>query len=386
MGERFSISPHSRLLTPSAPGMTEVVDALRDGASLRASQSTPDDPIRRCHTDRPALFCETSGSSGAAKVIRRHPESWRRSFEVNREAFGLGTGDRYACFGHLGHSLTLYAVLEALHLGADIACLTGLLPKRQVTAVQEMAITVLYATPSQLQLLVRGAEAASLDALPGVRRVFCGGGKLDPALRQALDRLLPEAEVREFFGASETSFITISDATTPPGSVGRAYPGVQLRIEGDETGTGEIWVRSPYLFETYDQGGSEYTRWDGNWLSIGEMGRLDDSGRLFLRGRRQRMVTVADRNVFPEEIEQVIGARGDVTACAALPEPDPLRGHRIHCFVEGTAPERELRLACRDRLGPQAVPHRFTFLERLPLLPAGKPDLQALHALTGARE
>lgn len=386
MDERFSLSPDSRLLTPSAPGMEAVVAALRDGASLRASQSSPEDPIRRCDTDRPALFCETSGSSGAAKVIRRSPESWRMSFEVNCEAFALGPDDRYACFGHLGHSLTLYAVLEALHLGADIACLTGLLPKRQIIAVQEMAITVLYATPSQLQLLRRGAEAAGIDALPRVRRVFCGGGKLDPALRQALARLVPEAEVREFFGASETSFITISDAATPPGSVGRAYPGVDLRIEGDETGTGEIWVRSPYLFEGYAEGGSDYTRWDGPWLSIGEMGRLDDSGQLFLRGRKQRMVTVADRNVFPEEIEQVIGARGDVAACAAIPEPDPLRGHRIHCFIQGTAPEPDLRRTCRDRLGPHAVPHRFTYLDRLPLLPAGKPDLQALHALAGVQK
>lgn len=386
MGERFSISPQSRLLTPSAPGMAAVVAALRDGASLRATQSTPDDPVRRCDIDRPALFCETSGSSGAAKVVRRHPESWRRSFEVNREGFALGPKDRYACFGHLGHSLTLYAVLEALHLGADIACLAGFLPKRQIIAVQDMAISVLYATPSQLHLLTRGAEAAGIAALPGVRRVFCGGGKLDAALRQALDRLLPGAEVREFFGASETSFITIGDATTPPGSVGRAYPGVQLRIAGDKTGTGEIWVRSPYLFEAYAEGGSDFTRWDGAWLSIGEMGRLDDSGHLFLHGRRQRMVTVADRSVFPEEIEQVIGARDDVTACAAIPEPDALRGHRIHCFVEGTASEWELRRICRERLGSHAVPHRFTFLEHLPLLPAGKPDIQALHAMSGAAE
>ncbi|TNF17488.1 MAG: acyl--CoA ligase [Rhodobacteraceae bacterium] len=382
MDERFSISPRSRFLTPGAPGLGALVAALRAGASIRASQATQADPITRCDTPRPALFCETSGSSGAAKVIRRRPASWRRSFEVNRGIFALGPGERYGCFGHLGHSLTLYAVLEALHLGADIACLAGRGPKRQVDALREMAVTVLYATPSQLQLLARGAEAAGIEALPGIRRVFCGGGTLDAALRQRLARLFPDAELREFFGASETSFITISDAKTPPGSVGRAYPGVALRIAGGEPG--EIWVRSPYLFEGYDRGGSDDTRWDGDWLSIGEIGQMDARGNLFLRGRKGRMVTVADRNVFPEEIERLIGARADVVACAVLAEPDPLRGHRLHCFVEGTAPERALRLACRAGIGPEAVPHRFTYLARLPLLPAGKPDLQALQARIGA--
>ena len=382
MDESFSLSPQSRLLTPSTPGLPVLLEGLRSGASLRASQATPEAPITLEPGDPPALYCETSGSSGAAKVIRRHPQSWQRSFAVNRDTFGVGAGDRYACFGHLGHSLTLYAVLEALHVGADIATLVGQLPTRQASAVQRLEITVLYATPSQLQLLLSGAEKAGIAALPSVRRVFSGGGKLDPALRAAVARLCPAAELREFFGASETSFITISDTDTPPGSVGRAYPGVDLRIDGEDPG--EIWVRSPYLFDGYAQGSSPQTRRDGAWLSIGEVGQLDAAGNLFLRGRLSRMVTVADRNVFPDEIEQVILAHPDVTACAILPEADPRRGHRLICFVQGSAAEADLRRNCRETLGPGAAPHRFTYLAALPLLPAGKPDLVALRALAEA--
>lgn len=374
MQESFVISPQSALLTPEARGLAALVQALRHGGALHLSQAAG--PLAM--DGPPMLFCETSGSSGAPKVIRRRPESWQRSFEVTAGLFGLGPAARYACFGDLGHSLTLYALLEAFHLGADVAALAGMRPRAQAQYLATARISVIYATPTQLRLLLRGAEAAGIAEFPALRHIFCGGGALDSVLQGQLRARFETADLRVFFGASETSFITMSEAGTPAGSVGRAYPGVDLRIDAPAGETGEIWVASPYLFDGYASGAAADTRRAGRWLSIGEMGRLDPAGHLFLRGRKSRMVTVADHNVFPEEIEAVVAQVPGVSACAVVPRLDAARGHRMVCFLQGPAEETALRAACRAALPPQAVPQRFIRIDALPLLPAGKPDLAAL--------
>ncbi|WP_319826159.1 fatty acid--CoA ligase family protein [Thalassovita sp.] len=386
----FHVSEDSRLLTPLASGLSRLVDLLRAGQSFLARQSVGEPILGR--SDQPQVFfCESSGSTGGAKTVRRRPESWIRSFDLNARCFGLGASDTYATFGNLGHSLTLFASLEALHQGADLLSLHGMLPKTQARQIAAARVSVLYATPTQLRLLVGGAQSAEVRELAAVRRVFAGGGKLDGQLRAQLAQLCPRAEIREFFGASETSFVTISEADTPEGSVGRAYPGVTIRIgDGAAAGqTGEIWVASPYLFDGYASGKAAETRRDGDFLSIGEMGCLDAAGNLFLRGRVSRMVTVADVNVFPEEIERAVMQMPEVSLCAVLALPDSSRGHRIACFIQarddgGLA--ARIRQHCRKVLGASSVPRRIEFMSELPMLPAGKPDLQMLQRMLEAAQ
>jgi long-chain acyl-CoA synthetase len=118
------------------------------------------------------------------------------------------------------------------------------------------------------------------------------------------------------------------------------------------------------------------------------MGYLDEAGNLFLKGRMNRMITVADQNVFPEEIEQVVNQMDGVENCAVVAVPDPLRGNGIVCFVttslDGFRSEA-LRTQCRTALNPSAIPKEFIVLDEMPLLPAGKPDLPKLRALLDKR-
>src|SRR5690606_13443955 len=119
---------------------------------------------------------------------------------------------------------------------------------------------------------------------------------------------------------SETSFITIADAGTPKGSVGRAYPQVRIRIDEG----GRIFVASPYLFDGYAEPDLPPVPRDGDYIRTGDIGWLDAAGHLFLRGRESRMVTVADRNLFLEDVEAAMMAVG-AGACAAVAVPDPQR-------------------------------------------------------------
>jgi len=375
--ERFHLSPETRILTPEVAGLAELLHALREGLSILAQPGAT--PIQAQAEQTQWLYCKSSGSTGYAKTIRRSPESWIRSFEMDQELFALGARDTYASLGNLSHSLTLFAAVAACHIGADLAMLGDCGPREQLGRLGELRASVLYATPAQLRLLRRAAGKRQLE---GLRLLFSSGGKLDHETRAGLKQLFPSAQVIEIFGATETSYMTIAGPDAPEGSVGQAYPGVEIRIDSpDADGVGEIWIRSPFVFDGYAKGESQETRWNKGWLTIGEMGQLDESGNLFAKGRKNRMVTVADKNVFPEEIEAVLMRVPEVEIAVVCAVPDVLRGHVIHAAVQGEASPAVLRQLCRHQIGDHAVPRSIRKVAKIPMLAAGKPDLQALRDL-----
>lgn len=366
--DHFQCADTARLLTPDAEGAGLLWQGVAQTCSIYASPLAKVPLVCKAEPHQ-RVYCESSGSSGRPKLIRRSPGSWKASFEINRRLFDVGPDDSYAILGHMGHSLGLYGALEALHCGAGLALLGGIGAGAQASALVAQGVTVLYATPSQLQILLR-----STVNWPDLRHVICGGGYLSQPVRSAIAARCPQARITEFFGASETSFMTLSDAATPAGSVGRAYPGVTLNVDDG----GDIWVKSPYLFEGYETGDSPLTRWHEGALSIGELGWCDADGYLFLKGRRSRMVTVADQNIFPEAIEAVLATLPGVEVVAVITPVDPLRGHSIVAAIVGDASEAQIRKACRAQLSNAAVPRKVWRLTQMPLLSAGKPDLQAL--------
>lgn len=358
---------------PVATCLGTLAATLGTGTPFCISDTTPDGlaDIAPNH-----FITLTGGSSGAPKAILRSQSSWIRSFTANAAQFAYDPRDSVAVLGPLTHSLSLYGVIEALHTGLDAHLLGGRSPSAQATWMRASGCTVLYATPTQLRLIARA------DPLPRVRLVMCGGGALDPATRTRITALCPNAKVHVFYGAAETSFITLSAADTPPGSVGQAYPGVEIAVRdatgADTTDPGTVWVRSPYLFDRYLAGDSPHTRRIGDFLTVGEHGRMDQNGNLFLHGRAGRMVTVADKNVFLEEIEAHLATLEGIEDCAVLALPDPLRGHRLVAVVSGLPdPDLSQRIKAhfQSALAPHLRPRTLRFLAPFPRLPSGKADL-----------
>jgi len=368
---------HDRLLddhgqpdTGAARDLCVLRDAIRRGCAFSVGPAGVDiDPA-----GRKDCFCSrSSGTTGAAKSIRRSHASWIASFEVNRVKLGLTASDRYGVLGGPSHSLALYAIVEGAHLGADIYDVAGLRPGRQAKILADASATILYATPTQLRLLCQ-----TNIKLPALRHILCGGGRLPEGLRQRVAALCPQATLREFYGAAETSFIAWGDGGGPAGTVGQAYPGVELRIGPSDGPYGEIWVRSPYLFKDYAEGSSPDTRWSDGFVAVGEMGRLDADGFLTVAGRRNRMVTIADQNVFPEDIETLLLADPAVVHCAVIPQPDTRRGTILVAVIAGPVDlhTRERLLGeCRATFGPLAAPKHIYGMADFPLTVSGKPDL-----------
>ena len=161
----------------------------------------------------------TGGSTAKPKIIHRTMASWIASFEVNAAQFSLSPQDSLAVLGELSHSLALYGVVEGIFLGLDTYVLAGITPQAQAGALRQHRISVLYATPTQLRLLCK----TGID-LPELRLILSGGGALDATTSSNIRKLCPNAALHQFYGAAETSFITMTDATTPAGSQGRPYP------------------------------------------------------------------------------------------------------------------------------------------------------------------
>ena len=304
----------------------------------------------------------TGGSSGEPRRVRRSVASWQASFAVNAGLFGIGPDVRVGIPGRLCHSLALYGALEGMHLGAEVHLLDGVRADRMGRALAVCA--VIYATPAQVRMLL-GVP------WPALRHLVIGGAKLDAGLRAALAQVAPQAQVTEFYGAAEASFITMSDAATPEGSVGRAYPGVEVKVDA-----GEVWVRSPYICTGYV--GTGPARWRDGWLSVGDIGRLED-GSLYLQGRAGRMVTIADQNVFMEEVEAYLAGLPGVDRVAVVARPDPARGHVLEAVMLGdAAAEAAILRAARVHLGVLRAPRRLWWRSDWPELASGKTDLVAI--------
>jgi len=318
----------------------------------------------------PSFVTLTGGTTGPPKRIRRSQASWIASFEVNRAAWGIGPASRVAVLGTLNHSLSLYGALEALHCGAELHLLANLRPDRQQQALASRQITLLWATPAQIRLL-SGPPAPTLSHL------LIGGGALDPATRTHAARLFPNAQILTFYGAAETSFITLAGDHTPAGSCGAPYPGVKIEVR-----EGLVWANSPYLFEGY-QGPPGAARRDGPFLTVGERGRLDEEGNLYLSGRADRAVQVADQTVQLEEVEAALLALPGVIEAAVIARPDAKRTHRLAAaYIPGPSapPADTLLKSLRAHIAPTATPRSLTPLTaaRWPRLPSGKTNLAAL--------
>ncbi len=324
----------------------------------------------------------TSGTTAAPKIFARTHSSWLATFEAAEAAFDFAPEDRVALPGSLSHSLFLFGAVHALCRGM-VAILCG--PFRPGRVAQKLAAhraSVLYAVPAMLDSLMKARETEWRES---VTRIFSSGAKLSADLRGAVEAALPQVDLVEGYGSSETSYVSYAStrAPVPPGSVGRLFPGVEVDIrDGDgracapgESGT--VWVRSAMTFARY-VGGPE-ARAPGGWVTAGDAGLLAD-GFLYLKGRANRIINVAGVKVHPEAIEQALLAHQDVADAAVVGLDDPRRGQRLAAVVmlRREADRASLSAHCREALGPRMTPQSFFRADSLPQTRSGKVAVDAL--------
>jgi O-succinylbenzoic acid--CoA ligase len=275
--------------------------------------------------ERPATIVFTSGSTGTPKAALHTFANHYYSALGSNENIALRPGDRWL------HSLPLYHVgglsilFRCLLAGATVA-----LPEPGETLGQ--SIPTLRATHVSLvvtQLLRLLREEADLS---GLKAVLMGGGPIPGGLvAEARSRGLP---VHTSYGLTEMA----SQVTaTPPDAgseelrtAGRALPHREVSVSGG----GEILVRGETLFAGYVEGGkAERPPEADGWFRTGDLGELDEAGRLRVLGRKDNLFVSGGENVRPEEIEDALSRIPGVDEAVVVPVPDPEFGARPVAFV-----------------------------------------------------
>lgn len=334
------------------------------------------------------LVCFTSGSSGNAKAILRSPESWRRTYAVQRDLLGHGRDARALILGNLAHSMHLYGAMECLDRKSVPVVLKTFSPRAAIDRCRSSRAQIVYATPAHLNLILERAHRQPVEPLVHVRHILAGGAKLNEERLEQLADLFPQATVTEFFGTTETSYITIKTGDAPRGSVGKACPGVDIEIR-DTDGhrlpagkEGTLWVRSDMLFERYILGDDGKTRWQDGFLSVGDQGYIDDQGHFFFTARSGSMITIAGENVFLDHVEAQLAsfiAKGEAVVLAV---PDRLRGQSLIAVTQSPAEDSETVLrAMRRALGTLKAPKSIIHIADWPYLPSGKTDRRKLQQM-----
>lgn len=338
----------------------------------------------------------TSGSTGLPKGYVRTHASWTSSFRACLDTFGPGARTTLLAPGRLSHSLFLFAALLGLWTGAGVRLQSRFSAAASLQSLRDGDAQSLMAVPSQLVLMLEHAQRHGLPPIPSTRQVTIGGAAWPRTRTPQLRALFPRARIVEFYGASETSFIawTDSDPSQPASAVGRPFGNVALRIDpiaptaadaAVDATMGRIYVRSPMVFTRYltpqpADGPGALLR-DGDWLSVGDVGRLDTDGVLHLAGRQQRMFIVQGKKLFPEEVEQVLAAHPAVTSVSVQATDDAVRGVSTVAVLElAQAVDRRTLVAwCRERLEAYKTPRRFHACETpWPRTASGKTDHAAI--------
>lgn len=330
----------------------------------------------------------TSGSTGLPKGFRRHHRSWTESFDICAHTFGPDALTRILVPGRFSHSLFLFGIMLGLWSGAGVVVQERFSAARMIDTLASGDTPCLVAVPSQLLVLLDLAARRRLAPLAGVRLILISGARWMREHTPALQALCPNARIIEFYGASETSFIAwmAADAEAPAQLVGRPFANVELDIRPPlaSDGSGLIYVRSPMVFMDYAGGGHDGTAAlrDGDWLSVRDMGRLDEQGGLHLMGRQNRMIVTQGKNLFPEELETVLASHPAVAAASAHGLPHPVRGQQVVAVVQrrpGVAlTAAELSAWCSARLEAFKRPRAWYVAEPWPQTASGKTDHPAL--------
>jgi long-chain acyl-CoA synthetase len=344
----------------------------------------PPPPPPRFSGDDLASLIFTSGTTGAPKGVMLSHRNFASLAGKLSGLFELGPGDGLLSVLPLHHTFEFTAgLLVPLSRGAEIEYLDELTADRISEALGAGRVTAMIGVPALWSLLHRRITQ-ELAAKPGVlegafralmkgnaalrdsavalnlgkllfwpvhrkfggrlRLLVSGGSALDPEVQQAFREL--GFDLYEGYGLTEAApvlAVSSPGGDAPPGSVGPALPGVELRIESpDADGVGEVLARGPNVMLGYWRGGAspgvdpELTgeALEDGWLRTGDLGRLDANGNLTLVGRKKDVIIDANgKNVYPDEIEDAYRDPDLVKELCVVGLPDGAKGEKVAMLV-----------------------------------------------------
>jgi fatty-acyl-CoA synthase len=329
------------------------------------------------------LVILTSGTTGAPKGASRTGAPIGALIGI-LDRLPFRAGQVHHIVAPLFHGWGLLHFTLGLTLPSTIVLRRRFDPEEVLRTIHEHRVDSVAMVPTMLQRMLQlppevreRYDTSSLSAIPLSGSAIPG----DLAVR-AMDAF--GDVVFNFYGSTETGWATIAtpeDLRAAPSTAGTPPLGTDLVLLDDEDqpvplgSTGRIFVASQLQMAGYTDAGLRKAIVDGK-MSTGDVGYLDDAGRLFVAGRDDDMIVSGGENVFPLEVEDLLATHPSVAEAAVIGVPDEEFGQRLKAFVvplDGApADADELRSFVRANLARYKVPREIVFLDELPRNPTGK--------------
>jgi long-chain acyl-CoA synthetase len=352
------------------------------GALARLDEGRPTD-LAPLPLGRPMHY--TSGTTGRAKGVWAgvwDEERARAVFDDEADLWGFGPGDVHLVCSPMAHSVSIRFAGGTLLRGGTCVVLSRFDADTAVGVLGGGAgpvPTTTFLAPTALHRLL--AVHGGVASVGGLRLLVHAGSACPPALKRAvLDAANPGA-VWEFLGSTEGQFTVCppEDWLAHPGTVGRARPGRVVTADGD----GTLWCRAPSFarFEYWRDPDKTAAAWRGDAFSVGDLGRVDGDGYVYLDGRRHDLIISGGLNVYPAEVEAALAGVAGIDEVAVFGLPDERWGEKVCAalVLEGrptpaavTDAVARARTAAGARLAGYKRPKAYAVVDALPHTPTGK--------------
>lgn len=350
-------------------GAALVVDDRSVAEAVRGDPATPLAPWPRA---RPMHY--TSGTGGAPKGVWSgilDDDSAAELVADETAAWGIDAADVHLVCAPLAHSAPLRFALTTWMAGGSVVVLPRFDPAIVTAAISRHRPTSAFVAPVHLQRLLAHWSVAPAD-LSCFRLVAHAGSACPPDVKAAAVERFPAGSVFEFYGSTEGQFTVASpdDWARRPGSVGRARPGREMRADRE----GVLWCRPPSFarFEYWRDPVKTAAAWRDGWFTVGDLGRVDDDGFVFLDGRRDDLIISGAVNVYPAEVEAVLSRCPGVVEVAVFGVDDQSWGQRVCAAVVGSAKSEDVTAFAAIHLAGYKRPKQIVVVDALPRTATGK--------------
>lgn len=326
----------------------------------------------------------TSGTTGRPKGSVNVHRNWYvvqlnmiASWQVTQDDVTLGNGP----FSHVAGSMGMVHVAA----GGSFVVHDRFDADETLRAIAEDRITDIFMVPTQYAMVLDRLSQEPADT-SSLRLLISAAAPMTKDLKRRVLAAFPSADLHEFYSSTETPMITElmpGEQMTKLGSVGQVRYGCAVRILDDDLRevtpgeVGQIWVSGPSLHTGYHNrpdANAESIR--GDWMTVGDMGYLDEDGFLFLVDRRTDLIITGGLNVYPTELEETLVQHPDVSEAAVYAVPDSTWGERVcaACVPSRGADLDEQTLIgwCRRRLADYKCPRVVQLVDELPRSSTGK--------------
>ncbi len=365
-------------------------------ADMQALDSFPD-TLPEGRVPNPIKALGSGGSTGKPKlIVTPGPFQFPVGDHPTAKLLRFDASDLKYSPGPLYHNGPFFFTHTMLFQGGRVMLNERFRAARALELVEQYRPTVLNLVPTMMQRMLREPGVEDRD-LSSVRLVWHLAAPCPEWAKRGFIDLLGAEKILELWAATEGTGVTVIDGEEwleHPGSVGRGVM-TEFRIVDDNRNqlppgeVGEIFSRFGDGTPGYQYLGAKPLEDIGEgFVSVGDLGYLDEDGYLYLSDRRTDMIISGGANVFPAEVEAVISIHPKVQDVAVVGLADEDLGRRVHAIVEpldfADPPEiRELEARCLKELARYKVPREFELIEKLPRTEAGKIRRMALREERG---